>query len=531
MKTKLFYASFLFVVLACGPASNDSESLSGPKASDDINSLDRTPGDRDQLTATTPPVRPAPEAGNPTGNYTHPNAPPSSILSKPYFDDSNMGGVLDVPNGTANSSTGAQVGNGMQMSARLARVVDEPGLVEVTLTNTGSGWQEKFLLFVPVIPAGQRAPLLVVFHRFGVSHWDAYYWTQYIQQARQRKWFLVAPLGASQVGFSSLESQINTQAALDFTTSHFNINRGRVYGVGFSMGGGAVTNYAARHLDPDRLMFAAVVNHTGGVSLANTWASEYDDDDADDNTPNWGNHLEVPDMLEAWYGGSPSAQNFNYQRCSTIDLDPATEAVGVGTDLSRNVAHIPIRNWMADNDPLVYLREQTLAFDNHVRPQNAENTMTTVSANIHKWETLNFAATCNWLSQFNLELPTSSSTLADQDGKYFWFDIQQEASGAFTPFNWIVDSVNNRVTFFATSNLTRAAIDVTRAGLSYSGALKVNLNTSDGTGDQVLLTNVPYEPLSVTRDGAAASGVWDSQAMTYLIDEPSNTTHMWRLNF
>jgi hypothetical protein len=529
MKTKLLYASLLFC-LACGPASNDSVSLSGPKASDDINSLDRTPGDR-VPTAPTPPVRPAPDGGNPTGPQANPNAPPNSLLSKPYFDDSNLGGELDVPDGTANSSAGANLGVGMQMSARYARVQGEPGLVEVTLNNTGSGWVEKFLLYVPVLAIGERAPLLVVFHRFGVSHWDAYFWTEYINQARERGWFVVAPLGASGASFSSLESQVNVDAALRFTTDAYNIDRSRVYGVGFSMGGGNVTNYAARHVSADGLMFAAIVNHTGGVSLANTYANEWDDDDSDDGIPNPFSHLEVPDILEYWYGGTPATQSFNYQRCSTIDLDPSTESIGIGTDMSRNIAHVPVRNWMADNDPMLYLRSQTIAFDSHVEPQNPNNSFTQVSADIHKWETLDFVGTCDWLSQFTLQMPSAASTLADQNGKYFHFDVEQGVSGAFTPFSWIVDPVANRITLYATANLARASIDATRAGLAYSGALKLNVNTADGTGDQVEFENVPHAPISVTRDGVAASGTWDPWAHTFVVTEPTNTTHLWRLNF
>ena len=149
MKTKLLYASLLFV-LACGPASSDSASTSGPRASDDINSLDRTPGDQDLTVAPTPPVRPTPESGNPSGPNVNPNAPPNSILSKPYFEEPNLGGVPDLPGGDQNSSVGGG-SLGLQMLARYARVQGEPGLVEVTLNNTGSGWQEKFLLYVPVL--------------------------------------------------------------------------------------------------------------------------------------------------------------------------------------------------------------------------------------------------------------------------------------------------------------------------------------------------------------------------------------------
>ncbi|MFN0008399.1 MAG: hypothetical protein ACKVXR_10865 [Planctomycetota bacterium] len=530
MKTELLYASLIFV-LACGPASNHSESLSGPSSSDDINSLDRTPGDQESPRAPTPPVRPAPESGNPTGPRVNPNAPPTSILSKPYFDEPDLGGTLDVPDGTGNLPVVGELPGMTQFRARYARVRGNPGLIEVTLNNTGSGWVEKFLLYTPVLTISHRAPLLVVFHRFGVSHWDAYYWTDYIEQARQRGWFVVAPLGATHASFGSLESQINIEAALRFTADNFNVDRRRVYGVGFSMGGGDVTSYAARHLDPSGLMFAAIVNHTGGVSLANTWANEWDDNDGDDGIPNPLSHLEVPDLLEYWYGGPPSANYFNYQRSSTIDLDPTTETVGLGTDMSRNLAHIPVRNWMASSDPMVYLRSQTLAFDTHVQLQNPGNQFTTVPATIHKWSTLDFAATCDWLSQFTLQVPMASSTLADQDGKYFHFEVDQDVSGAFTPFSWIIDPITNRIVLYATGNLDRVSIDATAAGLAYSGALKLNVNTADGTGDEIRFVNVPQAPVSVTRDGLPATGTWDPLANTFVVTESTNTTHMWRLNF
>jgi hypothetical protein len=57
------------------------------------------------------------------------------------------------------------------------------------------------------------------------------------------------------------------------------------------------------------------------------------------------------------------------------------------------------------------------------------------------------------------------------------------------------------------------------------------VNTAGGTGDQVRFRNVPQQPTSVTRDGAAASGTWDPMANTFVVNESTNTTHLWRLNF
>jgi hypothetical protein len=472
-------------------------------------------------------MAPAPEAANYTGPNVHKNAPPQSILSKPYFDGPGLGGEVDNPYGGSNGA----VNPGMGIVARGRQVPDNPGLSEIVLNNTGSGWLEKFLLFVPTVPIQQRSPLLVVFHKFGVSHWDAYYNTHFFEEARARGWFVIAPLGASQKSFGSLEAQINVQAALDWVTSRFNIDMNRVYGVGFSMGGGAVSSYAARHVDPSGVMFAAVLNHTGSVSLTNTWALEYDDDDVDDNHPNPGDHLEVPDILEYWYGGPPATRAFYYQRCSTIDLDPNNGSIGVGTDMSRNLSHVPMRDWLANNDPIQYLRNQTTSFDAHVNSQNLNNTMTVVDGTVHNWSTLDDHAVCDWLSQFSLQIPRAASTLADQDGTYFWFNLTQTAPGSFTPFSWSLDTVNNRISIYNTANLARLSLDATDAGLQYSGVLKVNMDTSDGTGDQVLLQNVNTPPVAVSRDGVATSGTWDPSSKTFLITETDSAVHMWRLTF
>ena len=473
------------------------------------------------------PVDPLPEGAAFAGPNVHKNAPPQSILSKPYFDSPDLGGEIDNPFGGSNGLNAP----GMGIMARGRRVPDEPGLSEIILNNTGSGWLERFLLYTPTISIGQRAPLLVVYHRFGVSHWDAYYNTTFFDEARARGWFVIAPIAAGQKAFSSLEAQINVQAALEWTTSHFNIDTNRVYGVGFSMGGGIAASYAARHVDPNGVMFAAVLNHTGGVSLANTWALEYDDDDSDDNTPLPGNNLEVPDILEQWFGGSPSAQPFAYQRCSLIDLDPQRGTIGPDTDMSRNLSYVPVRDWMANNDPIQYLRDQTTAFDAHVNAQNLNNTMTVVNGTVHNWSTLDDHAVCDWLSQFTLQIPRSASTLADQDGDYFWFHVNQNTAGSFTPFQWVLDPANDRITLYNTANLQRIALDVTAAGLQYAGVLKVNMDTADGTGDQVLLENMNDPPVTVTRDGVPASGTWDPSAKTFLINETDSAVHMWRLNF
>lgn len=412
-----------------------------------------------------------------------------------------------------------------------ARFIDGyPGLVEFTLNNTGSGWQEKFLLQLPPVAPTTPVPLLVVFHKFGSSHGDVLN-TSFLSETQARGWYCIAPLGARQKHFGNRESQINTRAALELVAHLFPIDRDRVYGAGFSMGGGAVAGYAARHLDPSGVRFAAICDHTGGVSLAHTWFSEPDDADLDDNLPQPGQNLEVPDVLESLFGGTPSAVPFEYQRCSTIDLDPITNQIGPGTDFGRNLAHIPTLVWIASGDPLLYLGTQSYAFDGHLQAQNAGHQLTVASGSVHSWSTLDETAVCDWLQTKTLQTPSAGRTLADEDGTWFHFGIEQDAPGAFTPFTWDVDTQARRLELSQTANLRRISFDAAGAGLALSGNVTLRISTADGTGDRVRILGVAAAPIAVTRDGLAASGTYDAFTHTYEIVESNAAQHDWVLTF
>jgi pimeloyl-ACP methyl ester carboxylesterase len=424
----------------------------------------------------------------------------------------------------------ANVGN--RRIPRRYPVPGNPGLFEIVLDNTGSGYQERFLLQIPDVQPPTLVPLLVVFHKFGVSHWDVHVNTTFPGEAQARGWYLLTPLGASGVNFSSLESQINIRAAVDFVASSYNVDRLRVYGAGFSMGGGSVTSYAARHLDPSGVMFAAIANHTGGVSLPHTHFSEPDDNDADDNVPNQGANLEVPDILEFWYGGPPSLQAFNYLRCSMIDLDPFTLTVGTNTDMSRNLPPVPVLNWLAANDPLQYLYDQTQSFHDHIQTQNAANTLFVVPGSAHTWQTLNETQVCDWLAQFTLQMPTSGSTLADEDGVYFHFQVDQANAGNFARFTWSIDASLDILDVSGTAILKRLTVDSSAAGFSFHRPVTVSIASGDGTGEEIRFLDVSVPPSGITRDGQPATGAYDPRAQTLLIREIDATgPHQWVLLF
>jgi len=68
----------------------------------------------------------------------------------------------------------------------------------------------------------------------------------------------VAPRGIYKENFGAPLPQDQQQQVIDWVLAHYPIDRDRIYGIGFSMGGGGVASYAARHLDRTGAMFAAM---------------------------------------------------------------------------------------------------------------------------------------------------------------------------------------------------------------------------------------------------------------------------------
>ncbi|HUR29616.1 MAG TPA: hypothetical protein VM509_15610, partial [Planctomycetota bacterium] len=357
---------------------------------------------------------------------------------------------------------------------------------------------EPFNLIVPSpLPATQR-PLLVVFHKYGASHNDVLQNTDYVFECAKRGWFLVCPLGGSKKHFSSLDSQVNTEAVLDWLLANasLRIDRERIYGVGFSMGGGAVLNYAARHRDSAHAVLAAVINHSGGVSLTNTYL----------------NDPPVRFILDYWFGdgSTGSAVPWNMTRSSVIDFDPNTMVVDTTTDLARNLGSTPIATWRPSVDTIPYLPEQNDALNQHLTTNLGRVPGLTYSYNVvtftgHLWRMLDAATACDWLEQFTLQVPASGRLLADQDGVYEQFFVEQDASGAFTPVDWNLDAASNTLSLSATGNLKRMSFDPVAAGLATNAVLHVTTGSADGSGDEIVIAHWPQSPSAITRDGTATA--------------------------
>ena len=428
-------------------------------------------------------------------------------------DDPRSLGAL-APRAFNGSSFGVTVINPISLGWMLG---GRPYTLDVLLTNLGSGFAENFLFQMPLKIGAAKRPMLMVFHKFGSKANDPYLNTTFPLECTKRNWFMLTALGATKKSFSSLESQANRNDVLDWIMATYGeqIDTDRIYGVGFSMGGGSVVNWAARHLDPAGLQLAALVDHTGGVALEDTWANEVP---------------AIKDILKFWFGGPPGQFPFNYQRSSAMSYKPGTTQVDQLKSMGTNLVHLPIKMINADEDPLVYLVDQTKSFRDFMTSLGALIAYEEVDNDQHEWSSLNEKEACDFLEAFSLSTPLSGDTLADRDGAWFWFDIEQDFSGAFTPFTWSIDSGANKLSIKNTANLKRVGLDLATAPLDSAKTLTINLSASDFFADIVDIDGYTGPPSKVLRDGIFTSAwAWDQGIERLTLFEQDTQSHSWQI--
>lgn len=367
-------------------------------------------------------------------------------------------------------------------------------IAEVKLNDPGTGWEERFLIGIPPVRL-KPSPVLVLFHEYGGTPEKMLENTTYFKAAMARGWIVVAPLSAHQYNFSIEYAQVNTKAALDWVIANVDVDPDRFYAVGFSMGGGTATSYAARHLDPHSARFAAVVNHTGTTSIRDSyWAA------------NDKNLMESPLM----FGGAPDVHPFRYQTASTIDLDTFTGQIDPESDMGRNLSHVELKSFNAEGDPLWYLIAQTSRLHDHVLTYGTSAIYTQSTDTVHKWWTLDVDEVLDYFEGVTYAEPAAgvlTRTLADRDGRWFHFEIEQNTPGTFSPFRWTVLPALNRVVVDQAENFNRFVIDPASAGLNASQPIEVIFECAEDRALEVAVKGIASAPSDVLINGQP-TGEW-----------------------
>ncbi len=394
------------------------------------------------------------------------------------------------------------------------------GVYKVTLGNTGTSWEEDFVIGIPTAPV-DRAPLLVLFHGYGETPEEMLLSTDYFNKARSRGWFVVAPLGAHKYNFGIEYSQRNTEQALNWVASVLPIDVNRLYGIGFSMGGGGATSYAARHQDRYSGRFAAIVNHTGTTSLTHGYALSTDTSLFDS---------------ELMFGGGPDLFGFEYLQSSTFDLDPVTGTIDQETDMIRNLTSAPVRTFAALGDPLAYLITECDEFDGQLALRGGTGDSSRGPESIHDWSTMDEEVALDWLEQYKLGMPApyqNHEILADRPGRWHGFSILTRNEREFTPFLYHVDPSANRLYVIGASNLRSISVNPRMIGLDPDRAMEFVFGTSDTEPTTLILRGIAHSPIDILRNGfGTTQWSYDPNLGRVLMAEPpTGGVSNWTIHF
>lgn len=401
-------------------------------------------------------------------------------------------------------------------------VYQAEGLYTILVPVEGEPLPEVGLLGIP--PQGQFTgdrPLLVFFHSFGVSPSEVES-TQFVEQAAQRGWYLWSagsrsPVGARDVNYGSVESQVFTAAGIDYVVDNYPIDVDRIYGVGFSMGSAQATAFAARHRDPRRPMFAAVVNHEGTIDQADTWRQ----------------NLSARSFLNQIFGGSPVFEPFAYRRASVLELDPITRALVPGGDhQADNLTRTPLQQWYALNTPAQDLVDQTLRMDEFMTAaQNPDYELNVVAGNVHGWSTLPEVQVCDWLATKRLEIANEGRLRMDRNARWLYFDVGGVTPDRFASLSYDMDLGSGSVRLTGSESLTTIRTNLRRwnSGFGQGLPLELTLGAVDA-GDTVVLSGVLQAPLGVLRDGLPQASGWsyDPVLQELTVVETAAGQHLWR---
>jgi len=355
-------------------------------------------------------------------------------------------------------------------------------------------WKEEFVVVRPDPTLGhpQPYPVLALFHGYGETPQAVLARTPLAAAAAARGWLVVIPTGAHVFNYGIDYAQDNIEDAFEFVAQLAPLDLQRVYAIGFSMGGGAALSYAARHMDPGHVRFAAVVNHTGSTSLRGTY-------DADGLTrPVFDSPL--------MFGGSPSTGPFRYQRSSAIDLRFGS-LIDPETDMVRNLVHVPVIHVSATQDPLQYLIAQSWATHGQLIGRGGSSQWRTVPSNQHSWLTLDVGILDD-LAALQLAPAGSSGgslvpVLADRDGAWHHFELQQARDKRFSTFAFAWDAGRTLIELRDLSNVARIGFDRADPAFGFDTAqpLTVSLAARGAVPFRVSVRGFNSAPSVVERRG------------------------------
>jgi poly(3-hydroxybutyrate) depolymerase len=301
---------------------------------------------------------------------------------------------------------------------------------------------DTFGLFEPIpqaTPPAEGYPLLVLFHAFdgyGVGELQyILYAHSFMQEADDRRWFILAPAQIDQsLGtfyqrktFGNDAAVERIRAELAWVLDTYPIDRRKVYGFGFSMGGGDVLSFAAQHRDPTAGAFAAVaVNAPTSCLSAEYW---------------WNQNAQDP--LERAIGGGPGVpppmSPWDFARASSTlraSAHPWASFFVPHPQPARNLAGTLVQAWIHVQDApdrliaVDELEDALTLWPSGVAFQRFDVTLPYFQYP-HEWRTFDAQLVCTAFEQRTLAPVLAAEYVVSRDARYGEVGILRHNPNAF----------------------------------------------------------------------------------------------------
>ena len=348
--------------------------------------------------------------------------------------------------------------------------------IDIPAATTGTGFNERIQMMTPCNynAGGPDLPLIVAWNGFGLSAASFFNGMSDIpDEANARGWLLVAVTGLDDKGFGAPLPQQNVEAAIDYVMANYPVDEDRIYGVGWSAGGGAIASLCSRNLDPAGPMFAALAVNAGTVDLVDAYNS--------DTSPG----MTTQTIMEnaALFGGPPSGGTlWNYLRSETLDHDVDQLIEDESRSAMRNLLNVPIRHVYSTDDGIAYLIDQNQVFAAYLAGKGAPITTQTFTGltDPHDWTLLDATATLDFFAAQTIErAPTAFEVNADRDATWYWAEVTQDTAGTFTELECAVDAANNHLDVTGVVNLDAVTLSPPASEFDPNAPWTMTFETAD----------------------------------------------------
>ena len=374
-----------------------------------------------------------------------------------------------------------------------------PVQFNIPSSTTGTGFQEIVVYQLPDLydPVGTPHPLVVAYHGYGGSAWQPSNQSTLDEECNNRNWLYLSVTGLDDQLFGSPISQQNTEAGIQWMIDNYNVDVDRIYMVGFSAGGGIVTNFAARRRDPEGLMIAAL----GTVSATTDWTLEYT----------------ITPSIQAWmtnafnFGGTPAAQAFRYQQASATFNDlftypPASSAVPVpGLSQNQNLGAVPTYVTYDTEDTITHVPHMGDQLESMVSLLGAPTQKVVVTGTTlpgppsvpapHSWAVLDEVDLFDFFALHSVErYPEDFRAQLDLGGPVSWLDTLQDRPEVFLSLDASADPGLSHIRVDNVTNAEALIIDAAAAGVTGTLPVRVTVENESGPPMRLQLKGFSQSP-------------------------------------